>query len=300
MQLMTNLAEPLAPVNRYPSAPTGIRLLRLKLRVQAAVSTEWAFGAAWKLFTTPRRLPEKKWEAAALADARQFWVPTKRGNIAAYEWNPTGTRTVLLVHGWEHRASFWGFMARGLVASGFRVVALDGPAHGASYGSRTTLPSFAYAVEAVADTLGEVYGVVAHSLGGAATAGIPVRFNKATSGRLERLVLLSVPASTTAVAQRFAQLLQLPAAVVRRMNRYVQEQNGRDAESFSLVQTGRNFPADRALLIHDTDDESIPFTEAQELAASWPGLDFRATSGHGHNRIMRDPDIIKQVTDFLA
>lgn len=297
---MTTTTTPVATLNRYPSAPAGIRLLRLKLRVQAAVSTEWAFGAAWKLFTSPRRLPEKKWETSALADARPFFVPTKRGNIAAYEWNATGTRTVLLVHGWEHRASFWGFMARGLVAAGFRVVALDGPAHGASYGTRTTLPSFAYAVEAVADTLGEVYAVVAHSLGGAATAGIPVRFNKTTTGRLQRLVLLSVPASTTAVAERFANLLKLSPAVVARMNRYVQEQNGRDAESFSLVQTGRTFPTDRALLIHDTDDASIPFSEAQQLVASWPGLEFQATSGHGHNRIMRDPDIIQQVSEFLA
>ena len=120
---MPTLATP--PVAQLPPA---LRLMRLKFRLLAAVSTEWAFGAAWKLFTTPRQLPEKHWEAAALAAARPFTVTTKTGSVAAYEWNPAGGRTVLLVHGWEHRASFWGVLARELVTAGFRLVALDGPA----------------------------------------------------------------------------------------------------------------------------------------------------------------------------
>ncbi|MDU0372704.1 alpha/beta fold hydrolase [Hymenobacter endophyticus] len=280
--------------------PPGVKLLQLKFRLLAAVSTELAFGAAWKLFTTPRRLPEKHWEAAALATARSFTVATKTGSVTAYEWNPVGRRTVLLVHGWEHRASFWGVLARELVTAGFRVVALDGPAHGASEGRRTTLPNFARAVQAVADVVGEVYAVVAHSLGGAATVGVPVQFNQAHTGRLPRLVLLAVPGSTAAVARRFAELLRLPPAVVARLNRYVQEQHGRDAESFSLIQVGYRFPADCALLLHDHDDASIPFAEAAEIAANWPGLDFRATAGLGHNQIMRDPAVLRQVVDFLG
>jgi pimeloyl-ACP methyl ester carboxylesterase len=282
-----------------PQLPPGLALLRLKFRLLSAVSTELAFGAAWRLFTTPRRLPQKQWEAAAIAEARAFEVATPRGPVVAYEWNPTGTQTVLLVHGWEHRASFWGVMARGLTAAGFRVVALDGPAHGASAGSRTTLPAFARGVQAVADAVGNIDAVVAHSLGAAATAGIPVEFNRATTGVLPKLVLLAAPGSTTAVAQRFAELLQLPGAVVQRMRRYIQEQHGRDAESFSLIQTGHTLPVGQAMLFHDLADESIPFAEAQEIAASWPTLDFRPTTGLGHNGVMRDAAVIRQIVEFL-
>ncbi|MBG8553821.1 alpha/beta hydrolase [Hymenobacter guriensis] len=288
------------PTPTTPPEPAALKLLRLKLRLQAAVSTEWAFGAAWRIFTTPRRLPEKHWEAAALAGARRFSVPSGGYTIAAYEWNPAGRRTVLLVHGWEHRASFWGAMAAGLVAAGYRVVALDGPAHGASSGRRTTLPSFARAVQAVADSVGEVYAVVAHSFGAAASVGVPVQFNQAADGQLPRLVLLAAPGSTTAVAQRFAALLQLPPAVVARMGRHIREQHGRDAESFSLTQVGRRFPAGRALHFHDRADESIPFAEAEEIAANWPALTFRPTTSLGHNRIMRDEGVIGEVVAFLG
>lgn len=291
---MTTLSPAAAPL---PSEPPVLKLLRLKFRVLGAVSTTLAFRSAWRLFTTPRRLPVKAWEAASLAGARPFRVALGTKIIAAYEWNPGGKRTVLLVHGWEHRASFWGAFAGGLVAAGYRVVALDGPAHGASSGQRTTLPTFGAAIAAVAAQVGPVWGVVAHSLGAAATAGLPVRFNEGEL--LPRLVLLSVPGSTPAVLQRFAELLHLPEAVVARMAAFAHAHHGRSPESFSLVEVGHRVPAARALLLHDRADETIPFSEAEAIARSWPALDFRPTSGLGHNRIMRDAGVIQQVVAFL-
>ncbi|UOG73176.1 alpha/beta fold hydrolase [Hymenobacter tibetensis] len=300
---LETVAEPVAahPTKvQYPSVPPGLKFLRLKLRLQALVSGEWAFRSAWQLFTTPRQLPTKAWEAAALAQATQHAVQAESGRIVYYEWNPAGARTILLVHGWEHRASFWGYMAAGLVAAGFRVLALDGPAHGASAGVRATLVSFGDAVQAVANASGPVYGVVAHSFGAACTAGVPVRFNQAAGGELPRLVLMSAPSSTRNVAERFADLLRLPHSVVERMSRFIQQQFNRSAESFSLVEAGRHLPVQRALLLHDRQDLNVPFADGEAIAASWPALDFRPTNGLGHNRIMREPAVIKEVVEFLS
>lgn len=283
----------------YPSVPPGLKFLRLKLQVQAAISKEWAFRSTWRLFITPRRLPVKTWEAAALAAAQPHSVQASSGRVVYYEWNPAGGRTVLLVHGWEHRASFWGHMAKDLVRAGYRVVALDAPAHGASDGRQVTLVSFAEAVQVVADAVGPVYGVVAHSFGAACTAGVPVQFKQSDGSELPRLVLMSVPSSTRNVAERFADLLRLPHSVVDRMGRFIQQQFNRNAESFSLVETGRRLPVQRALLLHDHHDLNVPFSDGEAIAATWPSLDFRPTSGLGHNRIMRDSGVIKQVVEFL-
>ena len=288
----------MTPPHPRPAVPPPLRRLRLGLRVLAAVSTRLAFEAAWRLFTTPRRLPPKKWEAGALAAARPFAVPFAPGPLAAYAWGAATGRTVLLVHGWEHRASFWGAMARALAAAGYHVVAFDGPAHGASPGRRTTLPEFGAAIEAVGAAVGPVWGVVAHSFGGAATAGLPARFNDGAP--LPRLVLLSVPVSTPAVFQRFADLLQLPPRVIQRLLCFVESRSGRSAESFSLNRPDYAVPAHRALLFHDRADDTIPFAEAEEIARCWPGLDFRPTTGLGHNRILRDPEIIRQTVEFLS
>ncbi len=283
----------------FPSVPTGLKFLRLKLQLQAALSADWAFRSAWHLFTTPRRLPVKAWEASVLAEARGQTVQASSGRVAYYEWNATGKRTVLLVHGWEHRASFWGHLAADLVAAGYRVVALDGPAHGASAGRRANLVSFGEAVQVVANVIGPVYGVVAHSFGAACTAGMPVHFRQPDESKLPRLVLMSVPSITRNIAE-LADLLRLPDRVVARIGSFIQQQFNRSVESFNLVETGRHLPVQRALLLHDRQDPNASFTDAEAIAANWPALDFRPTSGLGHNRIMRDPAVLRQVVEFLS
>ena len=287
-----------APRTRYPSPPPGIRALRTGLGLLYRISPELAFRAAWRLFTTPRAGAPKPWEAAALASAKPTRVPFGRGALAVYEWGPPAGPAVLLVLGWEHRAAFWGSFATALAAAGYRVVALDGPAHGASPGRHTTLVEFAGAVQAVADWVGLVHGVVAHSFGAAATTTLPARFNGGAA--LPRLVLLAAPGSVRTVAERFAALLKLPPGVVTRMARHIRERFGRDPDGFSLLHAGPRLNVGRALLLHDRHDEFVPFAEAEAVAAAWPAAGFVPLTGVGHNQILRDPGVIARVVAFLG
>ncbi|GAA4049269.1 alpha/beta hydrolase [Hymenobacter glaciei] len=282
---------------RYPE-PAGLRWLRWQLSALWAVSPALGFRQAWRVFTTPRRLPIKSWEAPALADARRRSVLAETGAVAVYEWGPTAAPAVLLVHGWEHRASFWRAWVAPLLAAGYRVVALDGPAHGASAGRRTTLTDFGGAVQAVVDTVGEVRAIVAHSFGGAAVAGLPVRLPLGVA--LPRLVLLSVPMGPRPVAERFADFLHLPADLVRRFAGHIERSTGRSAESFAVAAAGPGTGARQVLVLHDEGDEIIPFAEGQQIAAEWPQARLHATHGLGHNRILRDAGVIAEAIDFIA
>jgi pimeloyl-ACP methyl ester carboxylesterase len=275
-----------------------LRALRLSLALLYRLSPELTFRMAWRLFTTPRRFPVKAWETAALAEARPALVPFEGGELAAYEWGPPAGPVVLLIHGWEHRAAFWGRFAAALAQLGYRAVAFDGPAHGASLGRRTTLVQYARAVQTVADwTAAPTHAVVAHSFGAAATVALPTRFNEGNP--LPRLVLLAAPGSLRAVAERFAALLRLPAAVVARISRHIRERYGREPDDFSLARVGPALPVGRALLLHDRADEFVPFAEAEAVAAAWPALRFEPTTGLGHNQILRDPAVIERVMQFL-
>ena len=296
--LAHEVAARAVPRLRYPSAPAGLRWLRLQLRVLSVVAPELAFRQAWRLFCTPRRLPLKAWEAPALAAARRRTVPYKTGPIAVYEWGSATAPAVVLVHGWEHRASFWRVWVEPLVAAGYRVVALDGPAHGASAGQQATLTGFGGAVQAVVDTVGEVRAMVAHSFGAASVAGLPVRLPGAM--RLPRLVLLSAPVSPRAVAGRFADFLFLPNDFVERFAEYVQQATGRPADSFAVAVAGPGTRAEKVLVLHDEDDEIIPFAEGLQIAAAWPGVELHATRGLGHNRILRDAGVVQSALAFIA
>jgi len=287
-----------APQIRYPSPPPGLRWLRWQLKIKWAVAPALAFRQAWALFVTPRRLPLKAWEAPALADARRRTVTAKTGAVAVYEWGAATAPAVVLVHGWEHRASFWRAWVEPLVAAGYRVVALDGPAHGASSGRQATLTDFGGAVQAVVNTLGTVRAIVAHSFGAASVAGLPVQLPAGAA--LPRLVLISAPVGPRVVAERFADFLHLPHGLVARFAAHIEQSTGRPADSFAAAAAGPSTRAEAVLVLHDEADEIIPFAEGQQIVAAWPGAMLHATRGLGHNRILRDADVVKSVVRFIG
>ena len=286
-----------APQIRYPSPPPGLRWLRWQLKVLWAVAPKLAFRQAWQLFVTPRRLPAKDWEGPALATATRRTVPYATGPVAVYEWGPATAPAVVLVHGWELRASFWRAWVLPLRAAGYRVVALDGPAHGASGGRQATLTDFGGAVQVVLDTVGEVRAIVAHSFGAASVAGLPVRL----AGRpLPRLVLLSAPVSPRVVAARFVDFLYLSNDLVGHFADHIERRTGRSADSFAVAAAGPGIGAEKVLVMHDEGDEIIPFAEGEQIVAAWPGAVLHATRGLGHNRILRDAAVVQTAIAFIA
>jgi pimeloyl-ACP methyl ester carboxylesterase len=224
-------------------------------------------------------------------------VAADTGPVAVYEWGPAAAAAVLLVHGWEHRASFWRAWVQPLLAAGHRVVALDGPAHGASGGKTVTLMNFGGAVQAVVNAVGEVRAIVAHSFGAASVAGLPVRLPGGLP--LPRLILLSAPVGPRAVAGRFADFLHLPGAFVAQFAQYVEQATGRSADSFGTAVAGPTAGTEQVLVMHDEDDEIIPFAEGRQIAAAWPGAVLHATRGLGHNRILRDAAVVQAGVAFI-
>ena len=104
-------------------------------------------------------------------DARAAVRSRVRGKrVATYEWG-SGPRTVLLVHGWQSRASAFAPLVRELRDAGRRIVAFDAPGNGLSGGRSTDVRDYA-AIIAELEPRDGFDAIVAHSFGtpGAALA----------------------------------------------------------------------------------------------------------------------------------
>ena len=55
--------------------------------------------------------------------AEKKFIQTPRLSIEYLEWQPTATRSVVLVHGWPDAARTWNPVAQLLAAAGYRVLA---------------------------------------------------------------------------------------------------------------------------------------------------------------------------------
>jgi pimeloyl-ACP methyl ester carboxylesterase len=185
-------------------------------------------------------------------------------------------------------------MGRVLLEAGYRVVAYDAPAHGRSTGRLASLIEFARALRAVAEGAGPVWGLVGHSLGGAA-AVLALRDGLGA----ERAVLVAAPADVTRFTTAFADHLRIPPPARAAMRRNLETRLDARWDELHIPTIVRGFRTP-ALLIHDRADPDVPYRHAEEIVASWPGARLLATEGLGHRAILRDPTVVRAVAGFLA
>jgi len=138
----------------------------LRNRNAPAIRAEEAF----RLFCSPekhRSASYRKLAQRARFHLRHAGV-RRYGEIQAYAFEPSrkSAGTVLLIHGWEAEASFLAAFAEPLRRLGFRVVALDLPAHGRSAVTHTNLAACARAAHRIAALSAPIAGIIGHSLGG--------------------------------------------------------------------------------------------------------------------------------------
>ena len=282
--------EPASPAEFRYAEPPGIGLVRLKFRLLAALSTELAFREAWRMFCTPRRLPRKQWEEAALATARYFQVPFEGGTLAAYEWNARGQRTVLLVHGWEDDNALWGPAIDEFARWGRAVVVLDLPGHGFSAAEDASIDSATAAVMAAAGELGPISAGVGHSYGcailiRALSRGLP----------LERAVMLASPAPRTQ-PRRPIDAEGVDPAVIARAEELRQAHTERQTAAIEAALRGLATPL---LAIHSIDDDVCPLTNSQRMVDLAPRAELMLVDGLGHRLIAQDAEVLQHMVAFV-
>ena len=272
------------------SAPP-LWMLRTAFRTVGTLAPGIAARWAETIFCRPPRNQPRAPEEAFLATGRRHSVRSEDQELAVWSWGKGPV--VVLAHGWGSRAGRFSGLARALAGAGFRVVLFDAPAHGASKGHQASLPQFSRALRAVADTVGPVYGLVGHSLGGAA-----VSLAMRDGLRAERAVLLAPPADVVLFSHAFAEHLRIPMRAHDAMRRNLEDRLQIRWEELHIPTLARGMTAP-ALIVHDRDDSDVPYAHGEEIAQAWPGAEFLATSGLGHRSVVHDPDVIRRTVSFM-
>jgi pimeloyl-ACP methyl ester carboxylesterase len=250
--------------------------------------------------------------------------------VRLVEAGPEGAPVVLLLHGWGASAYNFRHVLPALGASGLRAIAPDLRGHG---WSETQVPAGAWSVDAISawvqqllDAVGvQRCAMVGQSIGGAVALEAASRI----PGRVTGLVLLS-PIGFTAV-RRIA-LARAPGVrwwrptarrwmvslVMRRIYGVRRQWTQQDVDEYwiplrnrgvvsALLQSVREFdfePRDaRALKLRGSRlvirfgelDRLIPYHDAMEHAATFPGADVGVLRGVGHVPAEEAPDDVVEV-----
>ena len=270
-----------------------LQAFRASNQVLGRVFPEWTAARAQSRFLRPRRASQRAWEVEVEGRAQRGKLRT---GLSALNWSDPRNSglPVLCIHGWEGRATQFDPMAQRLLQEGFNVIALDGPAHGASPGREANPVEFAKALLLADHELGPFQAVVGHSMGAGATA-----LALAWGMRAKRAVLLASPSSISGVLSRFAQFVGLPPAAEKAFFRRMARHVGFASSELEVATVAEQLSIP-GLVIHDRADLEVPFGEGEAIARHWAHSSFTPVEGLGHRRLLRDADVIARVAEFLT
>ncbi|WP_395646326.1 alpha/beta fold hydrolase [Terricaulis sp.] len=245
---------------------------------------------AQKMFPPPRRRTAPR-VAEPLRAVDVTAVAGPQGRIAA--WRLGEGPAVLLVHGWEDDNALWTRTIDALVARGHAVIAFDNPAHGLSDGERGHAPEVADAIFAVAETLGPIKAIVAHSVG---CWGAALAINEGLAAA--RFVLIAPPSGEAeerwrrAAARMGMSEDELMAAVGRMKERLAAQ--GRD--TLDATAPKLKLPM---LFVHSRIDDRCPFDGAEAMAAACKDARFYPLEEADHRGTAQDAEAIAAIIYFL-
>lgn len=266
----------------------SLLILKLLTRISDTLTIKLAY---WVWFSSPKfSQPQREisWGESANFETIQH----EHGPIAIYSWG-TGP-CILLSHGWSGRGLQLASLAKPLVDAGFRVVAFDAPGHGLSKGSRTNIFKYQQVLNHIANLVGPVHGVIAHSFGVLVSA---LAIKKKLE--LNKLVCISSPTSAEYLLQSYCEKFQFSKKVEQGLLACFKEEFGESLwRDISAIENLKNVKKP-ILIIHDKNDRDVPIKCSEQLHHALEKSVFMQTEKLGHRRILRDPQVIEKTTAFM-
>jgi len=154
------------------------------------------------------------------------------------------------------------------------------------------------AVRAALRQTGQVHGMITHSFGGASTVYALSKMKEPIA--IEKLVLIAVPHSIKRVLDDTIHLFRLPKAAAREFYRLIEKRLQANVQETEVTTSqGKNYIGE-ALIVHDEEDPVVEFESAKHIYEHWDNAALLATKGYGHYRLMKNPDLIRRVAEFMG
>ncbi|PCJ51107.1 MAG: hypothetical protein COA74_01195 [Gammaproteobacteria bacterium] len=267
------------------------RLIPVLFNSLSNIFPSLAAKIAMELFLTPGSAVRRPEEHELLKTAKEIRFAS---GCIGHSWGEGPV--IFLCHGWGSRGTRFFNLIPKIVEQGYKVVVWDAPAHGFSPGKKTNLTDIAQSLanDLITSNITPV-GFVGHSMGGV-ILGVMQKYHRPLP---EKVVIVASPTRIPEVFERFFAMIKLSVKAQNIFTAKVKEETGHTYEDFSLVncELGKNI---QALIIHDTGDSEVPYSDFIALKELWDKSIFVTTEDLGHRRILDDQTVINKIVNYLG
>jgi len=278
---------------RKPKVPLALRILQVSFTSLGSIFPKLMGGLAYRLWFIPGRFRTPRREKTIADYAKKSTLDVNGLPVRIWSWGEGPI--VLFLHGWAGRGTQVGSFVESLSKKGFRVVGFDGPAHGETPGKKTDILEFAKVTRAVMSHLAPIQGIITHSFG-AMIFTLAYHENVHINGA----VFISPPATADTLINNFKRILHIPNKAVDVYTHKIKKNYGEDVFDRISVLGNINKIKLPGLIIHDEQDDDVPWQDGERIARTWNNSKFIKTKKLGHTKILYDDKVIRAVTEFLS
>ncbi len=277
-----------------PKEPFPLRALKWYYPKLELIAPALAYNLAYKLFFSPIRFKRPPRELETFTKAKKYKVKLANHPVQLYEWGAKGTPVAVVVHGWSGRATQLYAFVQPLVQLGYHVVGFDAPAHGASEGKQTNIKEFFEILNHIHVNIGKIAWGIGHSFGGVALLyaiheGLPI----------QQVVMISSPTIGDDILAGFSKKINASPNTGKALRKLVLNRFNLDFETITACHLITKINLNNLLIIHDKNDEEVPYQNAIALHQRAPGSSLLLTQTLGHTRILRAPQVVEATLNFI-
>ena len=269
----------------------AVTAIRLSLNALSYISKERAGEEGFKIFSKPRKGKLTADDEIFLNSAEKETIIFENINIQTYTWRGDENKKILLAHGWESNSARWKPLISMLKNKNYTVLALDAPAHGASGSKIFTQILYAEMINQVAKKHFPNI-LVGHSAGGFA---ISYFFNKYRPAQVKKIILLAPVSDNRVVFDLYFNFLGTNSRVKSGFYDFFKKKYG-NPEALIVSEFAKDFSV-KALIIHDKNDEIVPYSQSEKIKAAWENSELILTENLGHS--LRKDIIYDKLMNFL-
>lgn len=246
------------------------------------------------LFTTPMKFtaPKREQQMALSAQKQRLLIPEIQKEIQVYCYGYS-KKKILLVHGWAGRGTQLYKIADKLLENGYMTISFDGPAHGKSEGSQTSMIEFIHSIENLEKEFGPFHAAIGHSLGGMSLLNATRRGLK-----LKSLITIGSGDMISDILTVFLKKVDLDQNYKSRIKSIFNKKLNEEMDNFSGSIAARKVCIP-TLVVHDTDDKEVPVSCAYNIRQNLKQGVLLITDKLGHNRILKDSFVVHRVVSFI-
>ena len=267
------------------------KLVGAYLNTASIISKSYAANKALMLFSKPRKGQITKEQCSFLKTSIKEKLQYKSNAIMTYRWSGN-KKTILLIHGWESNSGRWMPLINHLKEKKHNIVAMDAPAHGNSGSDIFNVLLHSEFINIVAQKF-QPNIIIGHSMGGMATVFFQYKYQLKS---IEKMVLLGTPSEFLNILKRYTDMLGYNKRIINQLHSIIIERFGASPESFSTAKYLETTNS-KGLIIHDQDDDIIPYVDALQIKDRFKNSELITTKGLGHS--LNHKTVTSYILEFI-